>query len=195
MSTIWKSTNHIIGLIQRRFNSIANALELHHPCIHPSRSFCYVQVIQTFQNPIPQFHDFILHEHVPYHVPWWCDEHGHVFCVKGTHWYTVTLDSPHTGPIMWSFDISFVVSLNKLLKKLLSCQWFQMPWYSCDNTVMETHQPQTTDLGCYDDMDSWYNSLQHNKTLPTWLYDSEMEQRAGFEPKNTPIPPLTATSY
>ena len=32
---------------------------------------------------------------------------------------------PHKEPLMWSFNV-FVVSLNKLLSKQLSCQWFEM---------------------------------------------------------------------
>ena len=43
------------------------------------------------------------------------------------------------GPIMWSFDVLFVVNFNRLLNKQLSCQWFQIPWCSCDVTVMCYH--------------------------------------------------------
>ena len=65
------------------------------------------------------------------------------FFVKGMHWYAVTLDSPHKWPIMWNFDVSFFGSLKKLLKKQLSCKGFQMPWCSCDITVMETYHPKS----------------------------------------------------
>ena len=40
----------------------------------------------------------------------------------------VMVDSPHQGPMMRSFDVSFVVSLSKLLKKQLIYWWFQRPW-------------------------------------------------------------------
>ena len=32
---------------------------------------------------------------------------------------------PHKVPLMWSFDIFFVVILDKLLNKQLSCWWFE----------------------------------------------------------------------
>ena len=81
------------------------------------------------------------------------------------HWGWL-VDSPHThkGPLVQSFDISFVTSRNKLLNKQSSCQWstmimwhfvsrnthallnkqsicqwFEMPWCSCDIFVMITN--------------------------------------------------------
>ena len=38
--------------------------------------------------------------------------------------YESLVYSPHKGQ---SFDVIFVVSLNKLLIKQFSCQWFEMP--------------------------------------------------------------------
>ena len=35
-----------------------------------------------------------------------------------------------------SFDITFVVTLNKLSNKQSSCRWFETPWRSCEVTVM-----------------------------------------------------------
>ena len=46
------------------------------------------------------------------------------------------VDSPHKGPMIWSFDAFFVVSLNKMLNKFSSCQWFEIWWCSCDNSAM-----------------------------------------------------------
>ena len=57
-------------------------------------------------------------KHFPYYWPF----------VRGTHQSLV--DSPHKGPVMQSFDVSFVVSQIKLLNKLWSNRWFQMPWRS-----------------------------------------------------------------
>ena len=51
----------------------------------------------------------------------------------------------HKGPVMWSFDISFVVSLNKALNKQSSCPWFVMPKYSCDVLVITIGTPKTKD--------------------------------------------------
>ena len=44
--------------------------------------------------------------------------------------------SPHKGPIMWSFSVFFVVIPNKLLNKQLGCWSFEMPWCSCNITIM-----------------------------------------------------------
>ena len=43
---------------------------------------------------------------------------------KGNHRSPV--DSPHKGPVRVIFDVSFVVSLNKLLKKKLPLIWDAM---------------------------------------------------------------------
>ena len=47
----------------------------------------------------------------------------------------VTVDSPHKGPVMQNFGFC-VVCLNKHLNKQSTCQWFRMPWCSCEITVM-----------------------------------------------------------
>ena len=40
--------------------------------------------------------------------------------------------------VLQSFDVFFVVSLDKLVNKQSSFQWFEMPWRSCDVTLMTT---------------------------------------------------------
>ena len=40
------------------------------------------------------------------------------------------VDSPHKGPVMWSFYVFLVVSLNEMLNKQSMCQWLLMPWSS-----------------------------------------------------------------
>ena len=45
------------------------------------------------------------------------------------------MDSPHKWPVKWCIYDIVVVSLN-LLNKQLTCHWFEMPWHSCDVTVM-----------------------------------------------------------
>ena len=37
------------------------------------------------------------------------------------------LVSPHKGPVMRSFEASFIVSLHRLLNRQSSSQWFEMP--------------------------------------------------------------------
>ena len=54
--------------------------------------------------------------------------------VRGIH--QSTIDLFHKASVMHSSDASFVIHLNKLLNRQSSCQWFQMPWCSCDITVM-----------------------------------------------------------
>ena len=43
---------------------------------------------------------------------------------------------PQKGPANWSFDIFFVVGLNKWLSKQLISRWFGPPWRAYDVTVM-----------------------------------------------------------
>ena len=56
--------------------------------------------------------------------------YGNTFHIAGP------VDSPHKGPVMWSFGVFFVVNLNKLLNKQVICQWLEMPWCSCNASVM-----------------------------------------------------------
>ena len=46
-------------------------------------------------------------------------------------WY-----SPHKGPEMRNFDVSFAVNPYKLLNKQSSRRWNETPWSSCDAIVM-----------------------------------------------------------
>ena len=46
--------------------------------------------------------------------------------------YLLPIDSPHNGPVLRIFDVSFVVSMERLLKQESSCRWFERP---CDATV------------------------------------------------------------
>ena len=77
----------------------------------------------------------------PSAIAWWWQGHGMemlsllVLCGLIHQWL---MDSPHKGPVIYSFDVFFAVNLNRLLGKQSSCQWVEMPWCSCDVTVM-TH--------------------------------------------------------
>ena len=42
---------------------------------------------------------------------------------------------PYNRPSMWSLDICFM-GINTPLNKLLSCQWFEKAWSSCDVNLM-----------------------------------------------------------
>ena len=48
----------------------------------------------------------------------------------------VTGGFPSQRPVMWRFSVFFVVILNKLCNKLLSCWWFEKTWCSCVCTIM-----------------------------------------------------------
>ena len=65
--------------------------------------------------------------------------HGNTFHITGPLWGNrrEPVDSPHKGPVTQRFDVFFVVSFNNLLNKQWDWQWFQMPWCSCDITVMD----------------------------------------------------------
>ena len=63
----------------------------------------------------------------------WCSHYWPF--VRGI--YQSLVDSPYKRPVMWSFDIFFFVTLNKLLNKLSACQWFEIPWCSSDITNVE----------------------------------------------------------
>ena len=53
--------------------------------------------------------------------------------VKGIH--RSPLNSLHIRSVKRSFDVSFVVSLNKLLNKHSSYRWFEAPWRLCDGCI------------------------------------------------------------
>ena len=54
--------------------------------------------------------------------------------VRGIHQPPVY--SPNTVTVIWSFDVSFHGSLNKLINKQLLYQWSEKPWRSCDVAVV-----------------------------------------------------------
>ena len=69
-------------------------------------------------------------------IPWKYFPHYWHF-VQGIHRRPVDLTLK--GPVRWNFNVFLQMGLNKLLSKHLSCPWIEMPWHSCDITVMVTH--------------------------------------------------------
>ena len=61
--------------------------------------------------------------------------HGNTFRITGSLWGATGHWSPNKGPVMRSFDVSIVVSLNMLLNKQPGCCWFET-WRLCDITVL-----------------------------------------------------------
>ena len=66
----------------------------------------------------------------------------HRWPAKGQYVENVSIWWHHHGwapckePVMWSFYVFFVLSLNKLLTKQLYCQWFRTQWHSCSIIVV-----------------------------------------------------------
>ena len=60
--------------------------------------------------------------------------------------YPSQMDSPCNRPVMQSFDVFIVVSLNKLLNKQISWQLIHMTWWPFDITVMFMNDKILTDF-------------------------------------------------
>ena len=61
-------------------------------------------------------------------ITWQCFLHYRLL-MRGIHWSLV--NSPHKESVTWSYDVSFIVSLNKVLYKQSSCWWLDMLWCPC----------------------------------------------------------------
>ena len=68
-------------------------------------------------------HDVLTWKYFPHYWPF----------VRGIHQSQLI---PLTRDQTQSFGVIFDASPNTLLNKHLSCQWFEMPWCSCDVTVI-----------------------------------------------------------
>ena len=55
----------------------------------------------------------------------WYGNGFHITAPFVKEFHNTLVDSPHRGPVMQSFSVSFVVSLNKLLNQQFSCWWFE----------------------------------------------------------------------
>ena len=55
----------------------------------------------------------------------WYGNGFHITAPFVKEFHNTLVDSPHRGPVMQGFSVSFVVSLNKLLKQQFSCWWFE----------------------------------------------------------------------
>ena len=75
----------------------------------------------------------------------------HMWLVDSPHKNRRSLTgSPHKGPILGSFNISVVVSMNKLFNNQLNWRWFETLWCSCDVYVFLelTHRYVALAKGC-----------------------------------------------
>ena len=78
----------------------------------------------------------------------------------GNWWILLT-----KGTVMQSFDVFFVVSLNRLLKKQLSCWRFEMPWGPHGisdlqqlNCFFNNNEAHVTSLSCFS-FQEWISDL------------------------------------
>ena len=55
----------------------------------------------------------------------WYGNGFHITAPFVKEFHNTLVDSPHRGPVMQSFSVSFVVSLNKLLNQEFICWWFE----------------------------------------------------------------------
>ena len=73
-----------------------------------------------------------------YQMAWWCSDMEMAstllaLCVGNP------LDSPHKGPVMWSFCVNFVTSLNKLLNNAVSHHDGMISTVKCMTVVSPVH--------------------------------------------------------
>ena len=67
-----------------------------------------------------------------------------------------TSSFPHKGLVMWTFGIFLIARLNKLFSiQIVHFMQFQMPWYSCDVTVMWQQEPFMTIETCFTNTVYW----------------------------------------
>ena len=78
---------------------------------------------------------------VPLHLCWprhsimtWRRFHRLLALCEGN--LPMTGGSHHKGPIMRNCNVSFNISLKKVLEKQSICRWFKTSWRSCDVTAM-----------------------------------------------------------
>ena len=76
-------------------------------------------------------------------MKWKCFPHYQPF-VQGIHW-----SFPSQRLVIWSFDVSFRVSLNKLLNKWSNCYWdaIMLMWYHCIHKILAHTMPAYSHQG------------------------------------------------
>ena len=71
-------------------------------------------------------------------MPWYGNGF-HTIAPFVKEFHNTLVDSPHRGPVMQIFSVSFVVSLNKLLNQQFSCWWFERLCHCKNDTFMSHH--------------------------------------------------------
>ena len=78
----------------------------------------------------------------------------------------VTSGLPVQRPVKQSFDVSFLVSLNKLLNKQWNCWWFEMPWRSYVTSVREFDRYARREISI--DIENFFMSWGHHSKYFNW---------------------------
>ena len=76
--------------------------------------------------------------------------------------HPIPVDSPHKWPVIWSFDICFIISRNSVLIKQSSCQWSETPRHSCLNVFPNAKVTCSKCGKC--PIKCWYLIKEVNKT-------------------------------
>ena len=66
----------------------------------------------------------------------WYGNSFHITAPFVKKFHNTLVDSPHRGPVMQSFSVSFVVSLNKLLNQQFSCWWFESDTFMSHHDII-----------------------------------------------------------
>ena len=87
--------------------------------------------------------------------------HRNVSRITGPLWRNpqVSSGSRHRGPVMLTFDVSFDVSLNKLLNKQSRGRCIQMSWCSFDVTVMILSYFTQTEMSRWNNPEEWGDKI------------------------------------
>ena len=97
-------------------------------------------------------------------INWHIHHHLLVQMMVTWHWNICRITGPLRGESTTKgFDAFFVVDLYKPWNKEANCQWFEIPWSSCDVTVMRYW------LATYLTPSHYLNQCSLNHT-PTWVF-------------------------
>ena len=128
------------------------------------------------------YYHFGIHEVIAYRT-WWLK----TLSVSLTLWEgnpLVTVNFLHKRPVMRMFEVLFLISLNKLLHKPLSCQWFETPGGSCDIIEMMYQEYSYIDFWQYywqaDDCWTWWRHQMGTFSTLLALYEGNPSVTFGF---------------
>ena len=86
----------------------------------------------------------------------------------GKRWSPV--NCTHRRPVMRSFDVSFAVTLNKLLNIQSNCWWFEIPKSICDAIAMNSMRggPLLIECICTLNLSIYWHAIEMHIATPKW---------------------------